>query len=444
MTTARRSWWADSLFPLAVAALTFMFLGAVLFGRPPDVQANDASRWATVDSLLHGGTFDISRSHFGATVDQLKWTDDAGVERTLSSKPAIMAAWVAALAWPLDRMGLAITDMAAPRSRLAMALVLTVVNFLPFALCLAAYWWHLRQRGFDAWTARISFVAAACGTYWTGYMTTLTNHTVAAAATFGTAIAFLAWSDAESTSPSVSSRASTYAALFAGIAVAHESAAALLLAAVLLSVLARAPRQLGPAVLAALLPLIGWLAVERAATGAWLPRQIRVILFSKDAPNVQLPPYWQAGGDFTADDGWHRLLHMTFGHHGIFSLSPILLLGLVPLACGIRQFRTPAGHRYATVLAMSGAAFAVFWRYTANYGGSAQGFRWLFWLIPLWLLVLPHALQAYASRSRLARGAVIAALALSMWSALSCALQPWERSWLEVALSPDPSAPSRW
>ena len=24
-----------------------------------------------------------------------------------------------------------------------------------------------------------------------------------------------------------------------------------------------------------------------------------------------------------------------------------------------------------------------------NYGGSTQGLRWLFWLIPFWLVVLP-------------------------------------------------------
>ena len=25
-----------------------------------------------------------------------------------------------------------------------------------------------------------------------------------------------------------------------------------------------------------------------------------------------------------------------------------------------------------------------------NYGGSTQGLRWLFWLIPFWLLLLPR------------------------------------------------------
>ena len=27
-----------------------------------------------------------------------------------------------------------------------------------------------------------------------------------------------------------------------------------------------------------------------------------------------------------------------------------------------------------------------------NYGGSTQGLRWLFWLIPMWLLCLPAGL----------------------------------------------------
>ena len=33
-----------------------------------------------------------------------------------------------------------------------------------------------------------------------------------------------------------------------------------------------------------------------------------------------------------------------------------------------------------------------------NYGGSAQGLRWLFWLIPFWLLLLPKGVEGGQDR----------------------------------------------
>ncbi len=33
-----------------------------------------------------------------------------------------------------------------------------------------------------------------------------------------------------------------------------------------------------------------------------------------------------------------------------------------------------------------------------NYGGSTQGLRWLFWLIPFWLVVLPTGLAGGQDR----------------------------------------------
>ena len=70
------------------------------------------------------------------------------------------------------------------------------------------------------------------------------------------------------------------------------------------------------------------------------------------------------------------------------------------------------------------------------YGGGAQGLRWTFWLIPLWLVALPRGVETVL-RSRV--GAVIAMgfLGVSVFSmafALTPSTGPWSQSWLHWLL----------
>ena len=66
---------------------------------------------------------------------------------------------------------------------------------------------------------------------------------------------------------------------------------------------------------------------------------------------------------------------------------------------------------------------------TNNYGGVCNGFRWMFWLIPLWLMVAPLGVERYGDE----RGAKFIALVFLALSAISMAYafkQPWSRPWL--------------
>ena len=67
---------------------------------------------------------------------------------------------------------------------------------------------------------------------------------------------------------------------------------------------------------------------------------------------------------------------------------------------------------------------------TNNYGGVTQGFRWLFWLIPMWLLFLPEGVQPL-SRRRSTRVICYAALAVSMLSIGDALRKPWSDSWAD-------------
>jgi hypothetical protein len=66
----------------------------------------------------------------------------------------------------------------------------------------------------------------------------------------------------------------------------------------------------------------------------------------------------------------------------------------------------------------------------------AQGFRWLLWLTPLWLLYLPAGLHRVL-HARSGRLLALAALAVSIFSVLwglVMPMGPWVPSWLDLFL----------
>ncbi len=79
---------------------------------------------------------------------------------------------------------------------------------------------------------------------------------------------------------------------------------------------------------------------------------------------------------------------MTFGHHGVFSLSPIFLFSLYgALRNVVRQGRPLKAISWLTLLLTVAMLAFYTWNPKArNYGGSTSGLRWLFWLIPFWLV----------------------------------------------------------
>jgi hypothetical protein len=64
-----------------------------------------------------------------------------------------------------------------------------------------------------------------------------------------------------------------------------------------------------------------------------------------------------------------------------------------------------------------------------NYGGMTSGFRWVFWMAPLWLLsALPAA--DLLSTTRLRRALAYVLLALSVVSVAYPTWNPWTYPWL--------------
>jgi hypothetical protein len=125
--------------------------------------------------------------------------------------------------------------------------------------------------------------------------------------------------------------------------------------------------------------------------------------------------------------------HILFGHHGVFSLTPIWLLSLAGLAGLLftNQYRLRWFAFMAVGISMAVFAFYLFWvsAHDRNYGGQTSAFRWAFWLAPFWLIGMVPVVD-WLSKSRQGRTACLVALLLSALSAYYSAANPWVHPWL--------------
>ena len=145
--------------------------------------------------------------------------------------------------------------------------------------------------------------------------------------------------------------------------------------------------------------------------------------------------YWLPGAASGVDLGepsrlWY-LLHITIGHHGIFSLTPIWLFSLLGIAVAWRD-PDPIWRRLAYLLVTLTIVLILFYIFRPladrNYGGVASGFRWFFWLTPLFLLMLIPAWEVIR-RSMFLLSLWGVCLILSIYSGLHGFLNPWQHPW---------------
>jgi hypothetical protein len=160
--------------------------------------------------------------------------------------------------------------------------------------------------------------------------------------------------------------------------------------------------------------------------------------FTRQYDGRKVKSYWSSSDKMNPVDlgepsklfyAWHVLL----GHHGIFSLTPILLLAIPGLYWSSRS--TVREIRYSgwlltgvTLICLAFYLFAMNQR-QRNYGGPISAFRQLLWLHPLWLLA---AMPAFDWAARTTRRQVFVALLLA-WSMVSVtypAWNPWVQNWI--------------
>jgi hypothetical protein len=124
--------------------------------------------------------------------------------------------------------------------------------------------------------------------------------------------------------------------------------------------------------------------------------------------------------------------HAMLGHHGVFSLTPLWVLSIWGVWVLWERPR-PAERALAAMTACVTVVCVAFYLsrplIDRNYGGVSCGFRWVIWMIPLWLLCLAPAADRLL-HTRTGRVVAMILLAVSIFSATYSWANPWTHPWI--------------
>jgi hypothetical protein len=472
---------------IVIGAATAMALGLTL-KVPTQLGANDISRWCTVWSLLERGTYAIDECPWQyQTQDKVKkpdklaapgpdaglltrieyalapgrWKEGEPVDHFYSSKPPLLPTLMAGLLYPVRIATGVPLDKVVEQPRLErweesnvegspgktefklvtpkepakwpayvfyLKPLVVLLNVVPFFVFLVLYARLLDRTARTDWAWFLSLTTAALGTYLFAYDQTLNNHTVAASSGFFSVYALQRiWADGAR-----SGWAFAAAGFFGAFCACNELPAALFGVLLFLLLLVRFPAAtLKFFVPAAALPCAAFLVCQYLAFA-----QFRPVYEEFGTKSYE---YYGSKWTTPLEMDWFNkhpepygvyLLHMTLGHHGVFSLTPIFLFALAGALREVaRRGRLSAVAWLTLLLTVAMLAFYTWNPKARNYGGSAQGLRWLFWLIPFWLVVLPAGVEA-GQRLRWVRWLSLAALCVSVFSVGYALRSPWSHPWM--------------
>lgn len=493
-------------------------------GESPFFSANDRSRWCTIYSLVHFGTYEIDRvvarpaSIHWDTIDKVVHVGADGQWHQYSSKPPLLPTLLAGQYWVIR----ALTGWNLDEHPILVARLMLLINHaIPLALMLVMLAAMLERWFVADWTRYFVVAAAGFGTFLTTFAVSLNNHIPAAIATMA-ALYFMEriWRDKE--------QANWGNGLAMGVAAAFaatcELPAAALVGMLGLLVLGRGllratlgyalgcgavaipfflcnylahggmfelpyrHRSDGPVIrevqgdFAAMLdqgtlpdelrrvaddwvaqrggaplrvPQVvrgTWMGQDPELLGRWIVRdgmsttQFAIVQSAPDRFAVRewfnwydFPgSYWSSDKRSSIDMGEPDLakyaFHMTLGHHGIFSLTPLWVFSMAGMLVLLVDRRYERRWLGILTIILTAIVFAFYLRqepHDRNYGGQTSGLRWMFWLIPLWLLSMTPVVQ-WLARTGLGRCFALVILAASVLSAGYSQANPWVHPWLMV------------
>jgi glycosyltransferase involved in cell wall biosynthesis len=440
----------------------------------PFLSANDRSRWATVRALVERGSFaieDVVVDPEWGTIDTVVHPGRDGRLHLYSSKPPLLAVLCAGPYWLVSKAtGWTLGDHPFELGRT----LLVVVSLVPFAIFLGFSFRLVEAVGGSDWGRLWAAALVACGTLLTTFAVALNNHLPAAAAA-----AVAAWCVYRITCQGARSWRTFLAAGFSAATTAAFELPALAWLAAVLILLARTNlrRTLLAAVPSAAVVAAAAIGTNWLAHGTLAPAYAFRNVAERATPPAAAPPsptrprpgevvgewnpanwydysillpdgrritsYWRdpQGVDRGERSAGAYAWHVLVGHHGIFSLTPAWLL-LIPGLALLAARRRHGGGEADLAVAIAGVSILLISFYLSrpvqdrNYGGMTAGFRWAFWLAPLWATATVPAADLLA-RSRTGR---IVGLVLLGFSVLSVAFPtwnpwtaPWIQQWLEHA-----------
>ncbi len=412
----------------------------------PFLSANDVSRWATVRALVEHGTYsidDVILEPNWDTIDKVRHVGSDGQLHFYSSKPPLLTTLVAGEYWVIHRLtGWTLGDHPYELDRFLL-LTLNVLPLLIYFLLLARLF---EQYGRTDWGRLLVMAAATMGTFLTTFAVVFNNHLTAAVTVLAAVYpAIQIWYGGRR-----EWRYFAIAGFFAALTAADELPALSLFAMLGAGLLWKAPRQTLVAFLpAALVVAAGFFATNYLAHGSlrppyahrggggaddwyvWEPIKTK----NTKGKAIEIKSHWADPHGIDKGEtstSWYAF-NALMGHHGIFSLTPFWLLA-VP---GLLMLGWGRGYRMRDLALLIGGVTVVcltFYLFLLsprdrNYGGMTSGFRWVFWMTPLWLLAaLPAADWLAAARWR--RGVGYVLLGLSVLSASYPVWTPFTHPWI--------------
>ncbi|MEO2042701.1 MAG: glycosyltransferase family 2 protein [Pirellulales bacterium] len=425
----------------------------------PFLSANDRSRWLTIRSLAERGTFaieDLAAEPGWDTIDAVVHPDKNGKLHLYSSKPPLLSVLLAGPYWLLvQATGWTLGDHPFLLGRFMLVLYgLVPLGVTILASCSCIELIGTTDRG-KIWSA----ATIAFGTLLTTFAVALTNHSFAAACTAISLYCVLVVTKTQGRSWFLFAAAG----LTAGLAAAFDLPALAWTMTVIGILAAFDWRQTACATLpAVLIVLVAALGTNVLAHGsAWPPYAFRTAPTPSEISikrnEIQTPvnqwnpenwydyrfkmpngrvveSYWRSPGGIDRGETsiTRYAFHAIIGHHGIFSLTPVWLLVLPGLIFMLR--RPGHGWQILSVAIIAVSVTVILFYLTRqpwdrNYGGSTSGFRWVFWLAPIWISSLTPAADRMAA-SRTGYSVLLLLLGLSVLSVAAPTWNPWTHPWL--------------
>ncbi|HVW25623.1 MAG TPA: hypothetical protein VHC69_09645 [Polyangiaceae bacterium] len=382
--------------------------------------ANTGSRYATIESLVDYGTYNIDASRYLFTPDKVKARG-----HFVSSKPPLLPTYGAGVYWLLKRVtGYNITENES-------IVVWTVGVFTGWLshLVFLLYFYRLCKVLLKKQLAILVSVAAACFAYLgVAYATAINNHSV------GAALAVAGFYHAFKAKHELGGKLEwVFAGVTLGILPAIDLSSLALTGLTGIYLLTKNwKRTLLLYAPAALPGLVAQPLLAHAATGSWIPAYADASLMAYKGS------YFgghRAGIDALFEPKPVYAFNVLIGHHGVFSMTPIFIFGLVEIVRRLwkRDKFVPETIVFSVCFTVV-TAFYIF--RTHNYGGWCVGMRWLVPVMP-WLLVMFGLWVDRAKIGRIKWTLVVLAFAVSAFNVQDGLTSPFQFSvwhnWLEDA-----------
>lgn len=402
--------------------------------------ANDASRMAAIESMVHRGTWAIDDSPF-QTIDRIKVGD-----HFYSDKPPVLALLGAAIYAPLHHgFGLTLqatgcnpeTDPAGCRALLAaaeadwayVAITFFLVMLPGAAMAVLAYRLGRRSGLGNGLSLLLAFLLAF-GTAVFPFSTVFTNHVPTAAALF-TAV-YLLLSQYQPTRNQL-----LLVGFLAGLAVTLDLSAGLFLVGLLGYIFWRWRGQVRWVVLGGLLPALVMLVLDYQIVGNPFPPQLYAPGYAYEGSAL----YANVSGFSRSDNVLRYTFDLLFGDHGVFAFFPLVFWFVAALGAA-RQLPLGENRVLAWIVGGSTAVYLLYFILsTDNFGGIAYSPRWLLLPVPLLAIFALINPRLYASRWRV--GLLLLLSGLSVWSGWRGAQNPWREAYPLLRLAVAEPAPQR-